>query len=559
MSTNPPPDRDTGPAPEVEATLEDPSGRETMADDLQRSELYGPAGAPLQEAVVGDVLRRAARLGPDDIVLTTLDPGGASGWTAARLLADASAVAASLLRRHPTGSRIATYLHNGPEAVLLQFGVALAGMVLVPINPKARPGELAHALGLAGAVSLYADEESAGLVDGIRTGLPRLTEVVRLDGEWRALLEDGPPPALPPVDPDSPAQIQFTSGTSGRPKGVRIHHRGMVHTSHAFARRIGLPSGGVWVNPMPLFHTAGNVLGVLGALWQRAEHVVLRFEPAAVLEALAVRRATLLSAAPTLLHLLMDRPEFAGTDLSGLRVVFTGGSPLTPSMVDAVEDGFGAPLSITFGMTETCGCALQTAPLSDTAEVRRTTVGTPIEGTDVRVVDSGGEIAPIGVSGELLLRGSRLTRGYHDDPEATARAIDADGWLHTGDLAAMDAHGRLRIVGRLKDMIKTGGENVAPEEVEEAVAGHPDVARAAVVGVPDDRWGELVVAFVVLRPGAAFDAGAVGAYCRERLSPFKVPRRWTVVDELPLTASAKVRRAELRHRAQEDRAGETEG
>ncbi|TDC51186.1 acyl-CoA synthetase [Actinomadura sp. KC345] len=531
-----------------------------MPGTFQRSETQGPPSPPLDEAVVGDVLRRAARLGPDDPVLTGVAPAGAGGpapavWTAAELLADATAVAASLLRLHPPGTRVATYLPNGPEAVLLQFGVALAGMVLVPVNPRSRPDELAHALGLSGAASLYVRDEAAGPAGEAASRLPRLGEVVRLDGDWRPPRAEGPAPALPYVDPDSLAQILFTSGTSGRPKGVRIHHRGMVHTSHAFNRRIGLPPGGVWVDPMPLFHTAGNVLGVMGALWQRAEHVVMRFEPAAVLEAVDARRATLLSAAPTLLHLLMDHPDFPATGMRDLRVVFTGGMTLTPSMVGTIEARFGAPLSVTFGMTETCGCALQTAPLADGTEVRRTTVGTPVEGTGVRVVDAAGEVVPVGRSGELLLRGARLTQGYYGDPEATARAIDADGWLHTGDLAVMDARGRLRIAGRLTDMIKTGGENVAPEEVEEVVTGHPGVARAAVVGVPDARWGELVVAFVVPEPGADFDPDAVTAYCRERLTPFKVPRRWTVVGELPLTASAKVRRAELRRRAAAPRDG----
>ncbi|XRQ14465.1 class I adenylate-forming enzyme family protein [Actinomadura welshii] len=521
-----------------------------------RSELHAPPGPPLAEAVVGDVLRRAARLGPDDIVLTVpAGPRGPRSWTAAGLLADASAVAAGLLRRHRPGTPVATYLPNGPEAVLLQFGAALAGMVLVPVNPKARPDELEHALGLAEAAVLYVGEEDAGPAEQAASRLPGLGTVVRLDGDLGELYGEGPPGGadLPAVDPDSPAQIQFTSGTSGRPKGVRIHHRGMVATSHAFARRIGLPEGGVWVNPMPLFHTAGNVLGTMGALWQRAEHVVLRFEPAAVLDAVAARRATLLSAAPTLLHLLMEHPGFAETDLRSLRVVFTGGMTLTPAVVDTIEERFGARLSVTFGMTETCGCALQTAPLTDDAETRRTTVGAPIEGTGVRVVDAAGDAVPIGTAGELLLRGDRLTRGYHADPEATARAIDSGGWLHTGDLAVLDARGRVRIAGRLKDMIKTGGENVAPEEVEEVLTGHPAVARAAVVGVPDPTWGELVAAFVVPAPGADLDAdldaGAVTAYCRERLSPFKVPRRWTVVAELPLTASGKVRRAELRSRA----------
>jgi fatty-acyl-CoA synthase len=227
-------------------------------------------------------------------------------------------------------------------------------------------------------------------------------------------------------------------------------------------------------------------------------------------------------------------------------VVFTGGSTLTPTVVDEVERRFGAALAVTFGMTETCGSALLTAPLSDPVEVRRRTVGRPLAGTGVRVVGPDGEVVARGTPGELLLRGERLTRGYHDDPAATAAAIDPDGWLHTGDLAAMDPDGRLRIVGRLKDMIKTGGENVTPEEVEDVVAAHPAVARAAVVGAPDERWGELVVGFVVPAPGATVDPDELTAHCRERLSPFKVPRRWHLLDELPLTASSKVQRAELR-------------
>lgn len=495
---------------------------------------------------MGDVLVRAARLGPTDPVLTTLTAAGQHGWTAAHLLTDSRAVAASLLRRHPPGSPIATVLPNGPEAVLLQFGVALAGMVLVPINPRSRPAELEHALRLSEAVSLHVADDNVEPAQRAAAAVDQTVEVVQLTGDWRALLGSDAPSTLPRVDPDGLAQIQFTSGTSGRPKGVRIHHRGMVRTAHAFTRRIGLQPGGVWVDPMPLFHTAGNVLGVLGALWQRAEHVVLRFEPAAVLAALAARGATLLSAAPTLLHLLMDHPDFDSTDLRALKVVFTGGSVLTPSVAERIEHRFGARLSVTFGMTETCGCALQTAPLSDDPEVRHGTVGGPVEGTDVRVVDAAGAVVATGQTGELLLRGSRLFDGYHNDPEATARAVDTDGWLHTGDLAAMDASGRLRITGRLKDMIKTGGENVAPDEVEQTITSHPSVTAAAVVGAPDPRWGELVVAFVVPSAGAVADTDALTEHCRQRLSPFKVPRRWYVVDELPMTASTKVQRAVLR-------------
>ncbi|MCO1659051.1 acyl--CoA ligase [Pseudonocardia sp. S2-4] len=522
---------------------------------MQRCELLTPAAADVPEQVIGDVLGRAARLGPADPLVRTVTPHEERVWTAAGLLADAERVAAGLLARHDPGARIATCLVNGPEAVLLQFGVALAGMVLVPVNPRSRGPELEHALRLSGAEAVYAAEDAAGdpaadLAAEVAGRLPALREVHRCTGDWRALRHDRTVD-LPTVPPQGLAQIQFTSGTTGRAKGVQITHSGMVATSHAFRDRIGLPEGGVWVNPMPLFHTAGNVLGVMGALWQRCEHVVVAFEPARVLELITQHRATLLSAAPTLLDLLMARPEIGQADLSSLRVVFTGGQTVSPGFVDRVESAFAAPLITTFGMTETCGSALLPAP-TDPDPVRRTTVGRPLAGTGVRIATPDGVPAAPGEVGELWLRGERLTPGYYRDPEATAAAIDPGGWLHTGDLAVMDAAGACRIVGRLKDMIKTGGENVSPEEVEEAVVSHPSVARAAVVGAPDERWGELVVAFVVPEPGAAIDPAELERHCRARLSPFKVPRAWRALEELPMTASTKVQRAELRRMAAAD-------
>jgi acyl-CoA synthetase (AMP-forming)/AMP-acid ligase II len=504
------------------------------------SELRGPAAGPA-EGVVGDVLRRAVRSAPGDVLLST--PGTGERWTAAELLADAEAVAAGLLARHAPGARIATCLGNGAAPVLLQLGVALAGMTLVPVNPRSRPAELEHALRLSGTVLALAAEEVAGnpvadlcaAVDGV--------DVVRVGADWRAALPWASPGELPVVDPQSLAQVQFTSGTTGRAKGVRVTHAGMVATGTAFAERLGPTAGRVWCNPMPLFHTAGNVLGVVGALAVRAEHVVLPFAPGPVLQALVDHRVSMLSAAPTLLDLLAEHP--GRPELPDLRVLFTGGMTVTPAFVDRVEQVFGARLSITFGMTETCGAVLQTSP-TDPDPVRRGTVGVPLAGTDVRIAGPDGAAVPPGTPGELWVRGDRITRGYLDDPVATAEAIDPEGWLHTGDLAEMDEAGVCRVVGRLKDMIKTGGENVSPVEVEEALAEHPAVGRAAVVGVPDERWGELVVAFVVPAGGRDPSPAELTEHCRDRLSPFKVPRAWRVVDELPMTASAKVQRAELR-------------
>jgi fatty-acyl-CoA synthase len=487
------------------------------------SELRAPATGPA-DGVLGDVLRRAVELGPDDVLLST--PATGERWTAAQLLADATSLAAGLLAAAGPGARVATCLVNGPAPVLVQLGVALAGQTLVPINPRSRPAEVEHALTLAGATLTVADPGTAV------AGLPVVTD-------WRSLLAE--PVELPVVAPDALAQVQFTSGTTGRAKGVRITHAGMVATGAAFAERLGPTSGRVWCNPMPLFHTAGNVLGVVGSLWARADHVVLPFAPGPVLEVLAERRVTLLSAAPTLLDLMVAEGV---PDLPDLAVLFTGGMTVTPGFVDRVETAFGARLSTTFGMTETCGCALMSGP-EDPDEVRRGTVGGPIAGTEVRIAAPDGTPVPVGEAGELWVRGARISDGYLDDPVATAAAIDDEGWLHTGDLAEVSAAGGCRVVGRLKDMIKTGGENVSPVEVEETLAAHPGVVSAAVVGAPDERWGELVVAFVV---GDA-DPAELEAWCRERLSPFKVPRRWHRLDELPMTASAKVQRAELRRRA----------
>ncbi|KQS68887.1 class I adenylate-forming enzyme family protein [Modestobacter sp. Leaf380] len=505
---------------------------------LVTSELRARA-VHLAEDVVGDVLRRAARQGPDDVLLRT--PGTGESWTAAELLADASALAAGLLELAAPGDRIATCLGNGPAPVLVQLGVALAGMTLVPVNPRSRPAEVAHALGLAGVRLAVAAEDVAGNPVADLCAAVQGVRVLRVGSDWRAALPSAVPGRLPVVDPQTLAQVQFTSGTTGRAKGVRITHAGMVATGAAFADRLGPTAGRVWCNPMPLFHTAGNVLGVVGALWARAEHVVLPFAPDPVLEVLAACRVTMLSAAPTLLDLLASRGV---PDLPDLAVLFTGGMTVTPAFVDRVETAFGARLSTTFGMTETCGAVLQTAP-TDPDDVRAGTVGAPLAGTEVRVAGPDGAVLPPGTPGELWVRGERITRGYLDDPVATAEAIDPEGWLHTGDLAEMSSAGHCRVVGRLKDVLKTGGENVSPVEVEEVLVAHPGVALAAVVGAPDPRWGELVVGFVV-PTGADVDPAELDAWCRERLSPFKVPRRWHLVDELPTTASGKVQRAQLR-------------
>jgi fatty-acyl-CoA synthase len=494
---------------------------------------------------VGAVLRRAAARVPDRTALVDANTPDGRRWSYAGLLADSELVARALLERFEPGERVASCSPNRPELVLLQFGAALAGMTLVPLNPLLRRGELGYTLGKAGAAGIVvaAEHRGHGLADSVaalRGELPALREAIVLGDGWDALLAGAGSAALPEVQPDDVGQIQFTSGTTGHPKGVLISHRGMALTAEAFADREHVADGAAWINPMPLFHTAGNVLGTLAATWACAPHVVLAFTAGRAIAAIAEHRPGLVSAAPTLLHAMLEDPGFADADTSAVEVVMTGGSTVEPSFVRRVEAAFGARMSITFGMTETCGAAMVTAP-EDAQADRETTVGRPLAHTEVRIA----------ATGELCLRGPRVTRGYHELPEETAAAIDADGWLHTGDLASMDERGYVRVEGRLKDMIKRGGENIAPAEVEACLAEHPAVAEAAVVGLPDERWGEIVVAYV--RPaGVPPDVAELVAHCRERLASFKLPRRWAFVDTMPLTASGKIRRTELRDRAASD-------
>ena len=303
---------------------------------------------------------------------------------------------------------------------------------------------------------------------------------------------------------DDIAQIQYTSGTTGFPKGAELHHRGLTNNARFYAQRIGLQPGEVYVNPMPMFHTAGCAMGVLGTCQSLAVHIpVLAFDPALMLELLETERSDMFAGVPTMMIALLEHPDLDKRDLSSLRVAVSGGSPVPAGLVRRVEERLGVRFSIVFGTTECSPLVTQVRPDAP-ADRRAETLGTPLPQTEVKVADlvTGNPVPPGGV-GELCARGYLVMRGYHDAPEATAEAIDTDGWYHTGDLGFMDADGYLRIEGRVKDMIIRGGENIYPREIEDALFAHPAIAEVAVVGVPDEKWGEVVAAYVRLGPGQA--------------------------------------------------------
>ena len=519
---------------------------------------YWPADTsePVLELTVGSMLREAATNEPKQTALVAGMPDAADRrrWSYAELLDEAELVARSLLTRFQPGERIAVWAPNIPEWVLLELGAGLAGLVLVTVNPAYRAAELAYVLKQSRASGLFMVDEFRGnpmtqWLDDVRADLPDLREVIRFADWWQLVAEGSTGVSLPDVQPGDPAQIQYTSGTTGFPKGAYLHHRGICNNARFTAERAEVPRGSAWLNPMPLFHTGGCVLGTLGPIWARATHVcVLAFDPDLVLHLIEQERPYVLGAVPTMLLALMERPGFAERDLSSLGAVISGGSTVPADLVRTIEAGLGLRFSIVFGQTEASPVMTQTR-LDDTPEDKAETIGQAQPQQEIAVVDETGTPVPPGAVGEIVGRGYNVMLGYFEMPEATAEAIDADGWLHTGDLGTMDERGYLRIEGRIKDMIIRGGENLYPREIEELLFTHPAVADVAVIGVPDDTFGEEVAAVVRLAAGHEdVDERVLRAYVRERLAPQKAPRRWAFVDDFPLTPSGKIQKFVLRER-----------
>jgi acyl-CoA synthetase (AMP-forming)/AMP-acid ligase II len=510
----------------------------------------------LVDLTVGDALREAAAKAPQTTALVegAVDPAGRRRWSYTELLEASERAARALLGRFAPGDRIAVWANNIPEWVILELAAALAGITVVTVNPALRRHELAYVLSQSRAdgiflVPAYRASRMAEMAQQVRGDLPALREVI-LFADWEAFCaEAAPDRALPTVSPHAAAQIQYTSGTTGSPKGAVLHHRGIVNNARLYTARLGLAPCNVQLSAMPLFHTAGCVMAVLGAVVTRGTLVLPPyFDPGLMLELIAAERPGTLAGVPTMLIGMLDHPGFATTDTSSIRQLCTGGAVVPPELVGRAEAAFGAPVSIVFAQTEASPVITQTSP-QDSFEDRAHTVGRPLPQTQVKIIDpaSGQTVAP-GVIGELCTRGYHLMTGYFQDPEMTAAAIDADGWLHTGDLASMDERGYCKIAGRLKDMIIRGGENIYPREIERVLFGHPAVADVAVVGVPDATWGEQVAAFVRPAPGHTPDPDELVAYCREHLAPHKTPRYWTMLQEFPLTPSGKVQKFVLRER-----------
>jgi fatty-acyl-CoA synthase len=334
-----------------------------------------------------------------------------------------------------------------------------------------------------------------------------------------------------------------------------LTHRGLAGNGRSYAEVIGAGADDVWVNPMPLFHTAGCGLATLGAMQTGGVHVIPpEFDPANILDLVDSEHGTTMLCVPTMLMRLLDEADAGGRTLASWRLVTLGGAPVPPELVRRAEDRLGVTVAIGFGQTEASPYVTHSLP-RDPHPDWVTTVGRALPHVEIRIADpGGGATLPLDTVGEICTRSAFVMRGYFDDPEATARVLDPDGWLHTGDLGSMDRHGYVRIQGRLKDMIIRGGENVYPREVEDVLFEHPSVVGAAVLGVPDEEWGEVVAAYVQLRPDHAVTGEEMERFCRQHLASFKVPRIWRIVDEFPQTASGKIQKFVLRDRLLAERA-----
>ena len=521
------------------------------------SHAWGDRSEPVLDRTVGDALRAAAGTwgGRTALVDGSTEAGTRRRWSYAGLLAAAEQAACAFLARFSPGEHVAICAANSPEWVIAELGAALAGVVLVTANPTLQAKELSYLLGHSKANGVLVQPEHRGrdllaMIGGMGSSVPSLREVISLAGWPGMVASAGHGQALPPVSAGDVAQIQYTSGTTGLPKGALLTHRGLVNNARFYARTIGTGPDDVWINPMPLFHTAGCGLATLGALQTGGVHVLpADADAGTLLNLFESERGTHMLCVPTMLLRVLGHPDLASRDLSSWRLCTLGGAPVAPELVRRARERAGVEVAIGYGQTEASPYVAHTLP-GDPNPDWTATVGRPLPQTEMRIADpSSGDVLPFGKTGEIQVRSYGVMRGYFEDAAATAAALDGGGWLRTGDLGSMDAEGYFRVQGRLKDMIIRGGENIYPREVEDVLFTHPDVANAAVVGLPDPEWGETVAAFIQVQPGTDPDGAGLEAFCRLHLASHKVPRRWRFVSQLPQTASGKIQKYLLRNEA----------
>lgn len=525
----------------------------------------GVCEVPLLGDTIGENLDRTVRRFPDRDAL--VDVAAGLRWTYAELAADVDALALGLLDLGIVkGDRVGIWAPNRAEWTLVQYATAKIGAVLVTVNPAYRSHELEYVLRQSGirllaAADRFKTSDYAAMIEEVRPRCPDLEFVALLGGPlWNSLLERGRrgdpadlARAQAALSPDDAVNIQYTSGTTGFPKGATLSHHNILNNGFFVGELCHYTEQDRVCIPVPFYHCFGMVMGNLACTSHGAAMVIPApaFDPAATLAAVESERCTSLYGVPTMFIAELAEPGFDAYDLSGLRTGIMAGSPCPVEVMREVIERMGmTEVSICYGMTETSPVSTQTRA-DDSVERRVSTVGRVGPHLEVKVVDpQTGRTVPRGEPGELCTRGYSVMLGYWEEPERTAEAVDAARWMHTGDLAVMDDDGYLSITGRIKDMVIRGGENLYPREIEEFLHTHPDVLDVQVIGVPDPKYGEELMAWVRMREGAEpLTADAVRAYCAGRLAHFKIPRYVHVVEEFPMTVTGKVRKVEMRQEA----------
>ncbi|MGD0606857.1 MAG: AMP-binding protein [Streptosporangiaceae bacterium] len=523
----------------------------------------GPSATALLGDTIGANFDAAVRAFGDREAL--VDRPAERRWTYAELAADVDALALGLLEMGiRKGERVGIWAPNCAEWTLTQYATAKIGAILVNINPAYRTSELEFVLNQSGTRLLVAAEklktsDYTGMIAEVQPRCPDLSDVVLLGSpQWESLLAAGRRAdhrALDSIelDIDDPINIQYTSGTTGFPKGATLSHHNILNNGFFVGELCNYTEADRICIPVPFYHCFGMVMGNLAATSHGACMVIPApsFDPAATLRAVQDERCTSLYGVPTMFIAELSVPDFAGYDLSSLRTGIMAGSPCPVEVMKQVIERMSmTEVGICYGMTETSPVSTQTRA-DDSVDRRVSTVGRVGPHLEVKVIDpETGVTVPRGTPGELCTRGYSVMLGYWEQPDKTGEAVDSARWMHTGDLAVMDADGYLAITGRIKDMVIRGGENVYPREIEEFLYTHPDILDAQVIGVPDAKYGEELMAWVRLRPGVPeLTAESLREFCTGKLAHYKIPRYVHIVDDFPMTVTGKVRKVEMREHA----------
>ena len=524
------------------------------------SYVHGTSTTPLLGETIGENLRRTVERHGEREALVVASQGYRATY---RQLWDATTQAALglLALGVEKGDRVGIWSPNRSEWVVAQYATARIGAVLVNINPAYKTAELEYALNQSGACVLllargFRQTDYRQMLEEVRPRCAALRVALVLEDDWELLLKKGAHVSAHTLEErerslqfDDPINIQYTSGTTGFPKGATLSHHNVLNNGFFVGEAMKLgPEDRVCI-PVPFYHCFGMVMGNLASTSHGATMVVPgeAFEPLAVMRTVVAERCTALYGVPTMFIAELDHPQFGEFDFSTLRTGIMAGSPCPIEVMKKVQARMNMrEVTICYGMTETSPVSTQSA-LDDPLDKRVSTVGRVHPHVEVKIVDANtGAVVPRGTPGELCTRGYSVMLGYWNNPEATKTAIDAAGWMHTGDLATMDEEGYVKIVGRIKDMIIRGGENVYPREIEEFLHTHPAVSEAQVIGVPSEKYGEEVMAWVKPRPGMSVTQEELVRFCTGRISTFKIPRYWKFVDEFPMTVTGKIQKFRMR-------------